>query len=221
MSPQEDHSCSYAAGRPQGRRLGASGTSQRSAHAGCLPQSQAVQLEALLAAMTEGKRHAPSAARAVGFERQFAEFLERAPDILRFAALDTTEHGASGAAFRVDHVKPGGAIGFHQPDWVAVHRDISGQVIHWVIETKGRVWEGVKEKDAAMRGWCQSVSRATGDLWKYIRVNQAEFRDDFPTFRVLIFTVVGNAVKRKREASGVTVTTEEILRWRDEGRKWL
>ena len=155
------------------------------------------------------------------FERQFAEFLDRAPDILRFAALGTTEQGASGATFRVDYVKPSGAIGFYYPDWVAVQREMSGEIINWVVETKGRVWEGTEEKDDAMYDWCRGVSRATGETWKYIRVNQAEFRDDFPTFRVLVFTVVGNAVKRKREASDVTVTTEEILRWRDEGRKWL
>ena len=121
----------------------------------------------------------------------------------------------------MDYVKPSGAIGFYYPDWVAVQRGMSGQIINWVIETKGRVWEGTEEKDDAMHDWCQGVSRATGETWKYIRVNQAEFRDDFPTFRVLVFTVVGNAVKRKREASDVTVTTEEILQWRDEGRKWL
>ncbi len=155
------------------------------------------------------------------FERQFAEFLDRTPDILRFAALGTTEQGASGATFRVDYVKPSGAIGFYYPDWVAVQRGMSGQIINWVIETKGRVWEGTEEKDDAMHDWCQGVSRATGETWKYIRVNQAEFRDDFPTFRVLVFTVVGNSVRRKREASDVTVTTEEILQWRDEGRKWL
>ena len=155
------------------------------------------------------------------FERQFAEFLDRTPDILRFAALGTTEQGASGATFRVDYVKPSGAIGFYYPDWVAVQRGMSGQIINWVIETKGRVWEGTEEKDDAMHDWCQGVSRATGETWKYIRVNQAEFRDDFPTFRVLVFTVVGNSVRRKREASNVTVTTEEILQWRDEGRKWL
>ena len=154
------------------------------------------------------------------FERQFAEFLDRTPDILHFAALGTTEQGASGATFRVDYIKPSGAIGFYYPDWVAVQREMNGEVIHWVIETKGRVWEGTEEKDDAMYDWCQGVSRATGETWKYIRVNQAEFRDDFPTFRVLIFTVVGNAITRKREASDVTVTTEEILQWRDEGRKW-
>ena len=117
------------------------------------------------------------------FERQFAKFLDRAPDILRFAALGTTEQGASGATFRVDYLKPSGAIGFYYPDWVAVQRDLDGKIINWVIETKGRVWEGTEEKDAAMQDWCRRVSDATGDLWKYIRVNQAEFQDDFKSFR--------------------------------------
>ena len=153
------------------------------------------------------------------FERQFAEFLDRAPDILRFAALGTTEQGASGATFRVDYIKPSGAIGFYYPDWVAVQRDMDGQIINWVIETKGRVWEGTKEKDSAMHDWCDGVTRATDDTWKYIRVNQAEFQDDFATFRAMVFTLVGNAMTRKREASGATITHEEFLEWRDEGRR--
>ena len=153
------------------------------------------------------------------FERQFAEFLDRAPDIQHFAALGTTEQGASGSTFRVDYVKPSGAIGFYYPDWVAVQRDLDGELVNWVVETKGRVWEGTKEKDAAMRDWCKRVSRATGDRWKYIRVNQAEFRSDFETFRAMVFTLIGNAIIRKREASGATMTHQEFLEWRDEGRK--
>ena len=154
------------------------------------------------------------------FERQFVEFLDSVPDILRFAALGTTEQGASGATFRVDYVKPSGAIGFYYPDWVAVQHDIGGEVVHWVIETKGRVWEGTVEKDAAMQDWCDSVTGATGDTWKYIRVNQAEFRKDFASFRSMVFRLVANEMSRKRDARGATVTHEEILQWRDEGRKW-
>ena len=154
------------------------------------------------------------------FERQFAEFLNSAPDILRFAALGTTEQGASGTTFRVDYLKPSGAIGFYYPDWVAVQRDLDGEIVKWVIETKGRVWEGTKEKDAAMRDWCKRVSRATGDIWQYIRVNQGEFRDDFETFRAMVFKLVALEMFRKRDTSGATITHEEFLQWRDEGRRY-
>ena len=153
------------------------------------------------------------------FERRFAEFLDNAGDILRFAALGTTEQGASGTSFRVDYLKPSGAIGFYYPDWVAVQRELDGQIINWVIETKGRVWEGTEEKDAAMHDWCRRIAKATGDTWKYIRVNQADFRPDFATFRVLVFTLIGKAMTRKRDTSGAPMSHEEFLQWRDEGRR--
>ena len=156
------------------------------------------------------------------FERRFAVFLNNASDVLRFAALGTTEQGASGTSFRVDYLKPSGAIGFYYPDWVAVQRELDGQIIHWIVETKGRVWEGTAEKDAAMWEWCRRITRATGDTWKYIRVNQPDFRPDFATFRILVFTLVGKAMTRKRDARDVTLSHEEFLEWRDEGRReWL
>ena len=153
------------------------------------------------------------------FERQFAEFLDRAPDILRFAALGTTEQGASGAAFRVDYVKPSGAIGFYYPDWVAVQRGPDDQIINWVIETKGRAWEGTEEKDAAMEDWCRRVSQAKGVDWKYIRVNQAEFQDDFASFRAMVFKLVAVEMFRKRDARDATLSHEEFIQWRDQGRR--
>ena len=152
-------------------------------------------------------------------ERRFAEFLDDAGDILRFAAPGTTEQGTSGTKFRVDYLKPSGAIGFYYPDWVAVQRELDGQIIHWIVETKGRVWEGTAEKDAAMWEWCRRITRATGDTWKYIRVNQADFRPDFATFRQLVVTLVSKAMTRKRDARNVTLSHEEFLEWRDEGRR--
>ncbi len=156
------------------------------------------------------------------FERRFAGFLDNAGDVLRFAALGTTEQGASGTSFRVDYLKPSGAIGFYYPDWVAVQRELDGRIIHWIVETKGRVWEGTAEKDAAMREWCRRVTRATGGAWKYIRVNQADFRPDFATLRQLVVTLTGQAMSRERDESGATMSHEEFLEWRDEGRReWL
>ena len=152
------------------------------------------------------------------FERRFAEFLDRAPDILCYRALGTTEQDASDTTFRVDYLKPSGAIGFHYPDWVAVQRDLGGEVVNWVIETKGCVWEGGEERYAAAQDWCRRVGEATGDVWKHLRVNQAEFRDDLPSFRAMIFKIVAARMFRKRDARGTTLSHEEFLRWRDEGR---
>lgn len=108
------------------------------------------------------------------FERGFAEFLDKAADVFRFASLGTTEQGESGTQFRVDYLKPSGAIGFYHPDWVVVQKTKAGEV-NWIIETKGRVWEGTAAKDEALRSWCERVSAATGAVWRYVRINQTEF----------------------------------------------
>ena len=110
------------------------------------------------------------------FEREFAGFLDRAGDVLRFAALGTTEQGTTGTQFRVDYLKPNsGAIGFYHPDWVVVQRTPTGEV-NWIVETKGRVWSDTETKDEAMRSWCARISKTTGAAWRYHRVNQTDFK---------------------------------------------
>ena len=152
------------------------------------------------------------------FERNFAKFLGRADDVVRFAALGTTEQGSSGTSFRIDYLKPSGAIGFYHPDWVVVQK-LFDQEVNWIIETKGRVWEGTEEKDAAMDSWCRRVSVATGNNWKYLRVNQSEFRAHLPNLRALVVQIVGQAMRKERDQSGRKMTRQEIEKARNEGRR--
>ena len=128
------------------------------------------------------------------FERRFAQFLDAAPDVRRFASLGTTEQGESGTLFRIDYLKPSGAIGFYYPDWVAVQRTGQGEV-NWIIETKGRVWEDTAVKDTAMRDWCARISQQTGQRWEYARVNQSAFEVQKP------HTLV-DVTQMSRQASG-------------------
>ena len=113
------------------------------------------------------------------FERRFAEFLDKASDVRRFASLGTTEQGESGSQFRVDYLKPSGAIGLYHPDWVIVQKTSDGDV-NWIIETKGRVWDGTEAKDEAITEWCQRISEGTGKQWRYARVNQINFDSNRP-----------------------------------------
>jgi len=108
------------------------------------------------------------------FERDFAEFLGKAKDVARFASLGTTEQGESGTQFRIDYLKPSGAIGFYHPDWVVVQKTESGEV-NWIIETKGRVWEDTAAKDSAMDEWCKRISKEVKKDWRFFRVNQIHF----------------------------------------------
>ncbi|MGH9836129.1 MAG: hypothetical protein ACRD9Y_24155, partial [Blastocatellia bacterium] len=108
------------------------------------------------------------------FERRFAYFLDEARDVLRFASLGTTEQGESGVSFRVSYLKSSGAIGLYHPDWVVIQKTPQGE-INWIIETKGRVWEGTEAKDEAIEDWCQRVSQQSSDQWRYKRINQRDF----------------------------------------------
>lgn len=112
------------------------------------------------------------------FEKSFARFLHAAADVERFAALGTTEQD-SAAVFKVDYLKPSGAIGFYHPDFVVVERAAEGpggsEGTNWIVETKGRVWEDTEAKDRAIERWCELVSAETGQRWRYARVNQKAF----------------------------------------------
>ncbi len=120
------------------------------------------------------------------FERSFAEFLDKAPDVHRFASLGTTEQGESSTQFRVDYLKPSGAIGLYHPDWVVVQKTLKGE-INWIIETKGRVWEGTKEKDEAITIWCSQITEKTDKVWQYRRIQQTLFESaTFATLSELI-----------------------------------
>ena len=114
------------------------------------------------------------------YEKAFAKFLDEAPDVRRFAALGTTSQGESNSQFRVDYLKLNGAIGFYFPDWVVVQEAPAADV-NWIIETKGRVWEGTELKDEAIADWCLRVSGLTGDDWQYRRINQVDFERRQPT----------------------------------------
>lgn len=107
------------------------------------------------------------------YEREFAEFLDQCPDVARFASLGTTEQ-ESGSHFRVDYLKPNGAIGFYHPDWVVVQQTEEGPT-NWIVETKGRLWESTPAKDDAITYWCHELSKQTTIPWRYLRVDQSKF----------------------------------------------
>lgn len=102
-------------------------------------------------------------------EERFAQFLDHAPDVLRFAAL-----AESYTRFRVDYLNPHGAIKLYYPDFVAVQK-IGEGVVYWIMETKGREDENVQYKDAAINNWCENITNQTGNQWRYLKVPQVMF----------------------------------------------
>ena len=150
------------------------------------------------------------------FEHKFAAFLGRAGDVARFASLVATEQENSGSTFRIDYPKKSGAIGHYFPDWVVVQK-VDGGEVSWIVKTRGREWSGTGAKDAAARDWCKRVSEATGRAWKYTRINQSEFSDQYPTFGALLWKkALTTSGERQREMG--QVTQEDIRRWKEGGR---
>jgi type III restriction enzyme len=125
-------------------------------------------------------------------EARFARFLDSAPDIERFASL-----AESYTRFRVDYLSRTGAIKFYYPDFVAVQRAQTSEVletseVYWIIETKGREYEDVAHKDTSIRDWCQKISAQTGQTWRYLKVPQVLFDTfDGATFGGLVAHILG------------------------------
>lgn len=115
------------------------------------------------------------------FEANFATFLDKSKEITKFAALAETFTG-----FKIDYFSSRGAIRFYYPDFVAIEKAEKCE-INWIIETKGREFEDTDRKDAAMKKWCEDISKETGEDWRYLKVLQTDFEAyEFTNFRVLV-----------------------------------
>ncbi len=110
------------------------------------------------------------------FESEFAEFLDKADDIEAFAALANI--------FRIDYLSNSGAIRYYFPDFVAV-QILGKKKVFWIIETKGREYPDLDNKNKAIERWCKAVTEQTGFEWKYLLVKQAIFNVDKKTTKTL------------------------------------
>lgn len=99
------------------------------------------------------------------FERNFAKFLDNAPDVQAFAKLPQA------FGFAIEYTDTAMNLKSYYPDFVAVD-DKGG---HWLLETKGQETVQVLRKDMAATQWCENASKLTGKAWKYSKVPQKEF----------------------------------------------
>ena len=99
------------------------------------------------------------------FEKTYAAFLEKAPDVVRFAKLPERFN------FTIPYTDAAANLRYYEPDFVAVTTD----GVHHLIETKGREDIDVKHKDRAAELWCENATTLTGTRWAYRKVLQKEF----------------------------------------------
>jgi type III restriction enzyme len=104
------------------------------------------------------------------FEKHFAQFLDQAKDIERFAKLAETY-----TKFCIEYLNHKGAISYYYPDFTASQKDSDGKTVMWLIETKGWEKDDVPLKDARAEQWCKDASGLTGVLWKYLKVKYSDY----------------------------------------------
>ncbi|HEX3664062.1 MAG TPA: DEAD/DEAH box helicase family protein [Rhizomicrobium sp.] len=100
------------------------------------------------------------------FEKEFAVFLEKAPDVERFAKLPEQ------FAFTIEYTDNAGNLRYYEPDFVAVTADGT----HYVVETKGLEDTNVANKDRAAHLWCENTTQLSGQNWAYLKVLQTAYK---------------------------------------------
>lgn len=119
------------------------------------------------------------------FEKEFAKFLEKSPDVERFSKLPQQ------FGFVIEYTDAAGNLRYYEPDFVAV---LSGGN-RYIVETKGQEDVNVANKDRAATIWCENATMLTGEQWAYLKVKQSEYTklqaDTFADLTIFDQSVLG------------------------------
>lgn len=100
------------------------------------------------------------------FEKEFALFLQKAPDVQRFAKLPEQ------FGFAIEYTDNVGNLRYYEPDFVALTSDGT----HYIVETKGLEDTNVANKDRAAQLWCENTTELSGKPWAYLKVLQTAYK---------------------------------------------
>jgi type III restriction enzyme len=113
-----------------------------------------------------------------GFEMEFADFLEKADDVLSFAKNYLEIH------FKIDYKNASGAISSYYPDFFV---KLNSKLVY-IIETKGREDLNDIEKIKRLEQWCDDASKRQKKIeYKMLYVKQEEWEKYKPkNFKELV-----------------------------------
>jgi type III restriction enzyme len=100
------------------------------------------------------------------FEKEFAQFLQKAKDVERFAKLPEQ------FGFAIEYTDNMGNLRFYEPDFVVLTEDGT----HYIVETKGLEDTNVANKDRAAQLWCENTTKLSGKPWAYLKVLQTDYK---------------------------------------------
>ncbi len=79
--------------------------------------------------------------------------------------------------FAIEYTDNAGNLRYYEPDFVVV----TGDGVHYLVETKGLEDTNVANKDRAAQLWCENTTRLAGKPWAYLKVLQTAYRQLQPT----------------------------------------
>jgi type III restriction enzyme len=114
------------------------------------------------------------------YEKEFARFLQKAEDVERFAKLPDQ------FGFAIEYTDSVGNLRYYEPDFVV----LTGDGIHYIVETKGLEDTNVANKDRAAQLWCENTTRLADKQWAYLKVLQTAYKQLQPTRFEDLFVLV-------------------------------
>jgi len=116
---------------------------------------------------TGKKAHANQVPCHTDLEKQFADFLDRAPDVIRY--VKNERFGVSITYY--DNNRPRQ----YYPDFIVAVRDPDGRETMWIAEPKGEMRLTTALKQEAAQLWCGKMSSTEFGPWRYLLVPQRHF----------------------------------------------
>jgi hypothetical protein len=118
--------------------------------------------------LADGKKcHTNKVPCSVDLEKTFANFLDKAPDVIRY--IKNERFGFSITYYEANRPRQ------YYPDFIIVSQDKNNQVIMWLAEPKGEIRPNTAIKAEAASLWCEKMSKTNYGQWRYQLVPQVKF----------------------------------------------
>jgi len=115
--------------------------------------------------IADGKRcHTNKVACHTEIEKRFADFLDRAKDVVRYFKNERL-------GFSVTYYE-GNRPRQYYPDFIIATSDADGREVMWLAETKGEIRPNTALKSEAARLWCEKMSGTKYGQWRYLFAQQ-------------------------------------------------
>lgn len=118
--------------------------------------------------VAEGKKcHTKKTPCHTDLEKQFADFLDAAGDVIRY--VKNERFGFSVTYYENNRPRQ------YYPDFIVVVRETAGREVFWLVETKGEVRHNTALKREAAQLWCEKMSGTSYGTWRHLFVQQRKF----------------------------------------------